>query len=442
MQEIIEHKRLNEKMIYRQMPNGLDVYIIPKKGYSKQFAVYIAHYGSNDSEFIAPGDPVPIRVPDGIAHFLEHKLFEEKEGNIFEEYSRLGAQPNAFTNFTTTAYHFTSTENFYEALGILVDFVGRPYFTDENVEKEKGIISQEIKMYEDNPQWKVYFNLLKGLYQSYPVRKEITGTVDSIQEITKEILYKCYETFYHPSNMVLFAAGDIDPGQMFDTLIKRCKENRSIKKWNVERIFPREPHSVNQALVEEKLAVHRPIFALGFKDTKVGQRGKELLKKIIAQKILLELLLGSSSDLYNDLYEKGLIDNSFYADFIGEVDYGHVVISGETDQPEVVVEKIYEEIEKKKEDFWPAEDFLRIKKKKAGEFIRIFNSVEAIGFQFISYYFNKIHLFDYIDLLEDIHYYDVIRSFNDIFDKGKSSLSVIRPKIKKSIIRPKIKKLG
>ncbi|HZJ83587.1 MAG TPA: pitrilysin family protein, partial [Clostridia bacterium] len=303
MAKIIENELLRERVVHHKLKSGLNLYILPKPGYNEQFAIYATQYGSNDSEFVPLDQKDPIRVPDGIAHFLEHKLFEEEEGNVFEEYSKLGAQPNAFTNFNMTAYHFTSTGNFYECLEVLMGFVGRPYFTDENVEKEKGIIAQEIKMYEDNPNWRVYFNLLKGVYHNHPVREDIAGTVESIYEIDKETLYECYRTFYHPTNMVLFIAGDVDP----DKVIQQAEEHFVRQKsenvgGEIIRIYPEEPTDVFKDRIEESLAVSRPMFALGFKDGDITGGGDRLLEKIIANDIIMDMLVGPSSDTYNRLY--------------------------------------------------------------------------------------------------------------------------------------------
>lgn len=429
MDKSMENKFLREKIIYNKLKVGLDVYILPKPGYSRQFAIYATRYGSNDSQFVPLGKNEAITVPDGIAHFLEHKLFEEEEGNVFEEYARLGAQPNAFTNFNMTAYHFTSTGNFYECLDVLMGFVGRPYFTDENVEKEKGIIAQEIKMYEDNPYWRVYFNLLKGLYHEYPVRKDIAGTVESIYKINKEILYECYRTFYHPSNMVLFIAGDVDA----DRVIKQAEELFAKQPvyeagGEIERIFPDEPKGVAQARIEEKLAVSRPMFALGFKDEDITGGGNRLLEKIIANEIILDMLVGPSSDIYNSLYEEGLIDSSFGTDYTGERNYGHAIMSGQSSDPEKVASILYDEIDKRKSQPWDQDYFLRIKKKKTGQYIRLFNSLESTSIQFVSMLFRDINLFDYYKTIESMTYDYIVKEFKQLYNRSNSCLSLVLPK--------------
>src|SRR5699024_3874033 len=211
------NKRIDEKIFYGKSKNDLDVYFMPKKGYTKKHAIFTTNYGSMDSEFVPIGQEKAISVPDGIAHFLEHKLFEEPEENIFDKFSKLGADVNAYTSFNRTAYLFYCTEHFYQNLELLIRFVQNPYFTDENVEKEKGIIAQEIKMYEDNSNWKAYFNLLKSMYFQHPIRNDIAGTIESISNISKELLYTAYNTFYHPKNMVLFIVGDLSFNDIMET---------------------------------------------------------------------------------------------------------------------------------------------------------------------------------------------------------------------------------
>jgi predicted Zn-dependent peptidase len=428
MKKVMENKLLKEKLIHKRLSSGLDVYVLLKPGYNRQFAIYATRYGSNDSQFTPLGQREPITVPDGIAHFLEHKLFEEEKGNVFEEYSKLGAQPNAFTNFNMTAYHFTSTGNFYECLDVLLGFVGRPYFTDENVEKEKGIIAQEIRMYEDNPYWRVYFNLLRGLYHEFPVRKDIAGTVESIYRIDKETLYECYRTFYHPSNMALFIAGDVDPEKIFDQaekiIVKRSGKSEARE---IKRIFPEEAKGVNKDRVEERLAVARPIFALGFKDEDSVRDGDRLLDKLIANDIVLDMLIGTSSDMYDELYEKGLIDSSFSSYYTGERHYGYAIMTGHTQEPENVADSIFNEIVKRRSQPWKQEHFNRIKKKKIGEFIRLFNSLNSVSIQFVSMMFRDIHLLDYLERLEAITYNEVLKEFNEIYRKENSCLSSIVP---------------
>ncbi len=221
----LEFKQLEETLYYEQLDNGLDVYILPKNGFHKTFATFTTNYGSVDNEFIPLGKTEPVKVPDGIAHFLEHKMFESEDGDVFHTFGKQGASANAFTSFTRTAYLFSSTTNVNQNVETLLDFVQHPYFTDKTVEKEKGIIGQEITMYDDNPDWRAYFGTIENMYEKHPVKIDIAGTIPSINKITKEDLYTCYETFYHPSNMLLFIVGSVDPEEMMLLI----RENQSDK---------------------------------------------------------------------------------------------------------------------------------------------------------------------------------------------------------------------
>ncbi|HHV74110.1 MAG TPA: insulinase family protein [Thermoanaerobacterium sp.] len=414
---------IKEKMYKYEHESGLNVFVMPKKGFIKQYAMFATHYGSNDREFIIPGESEPTHVPDGIAHFLEHKMFEEESGSVFEEFSKNGASANAYTNFTTTAYLFSCTDNFYSNLKLLLDFVQRPYFTDENVEKEKGIIAQEIRMYDDDPSWRLFFNMLGGLYRQHPVKIDIAGTIESISRIDKDILYKCYNTFYHPSNMVLFAVGDVDVDKVAEIVndsVKTEKRNGEIK-----RIYPDEPTKINKNYVEQKMSVSMPLFNIGFKDNDIGYGGKRLLKKDITTQICLEILAGRSSDLYEKLYNDGLIDTTFDVEYVGEVDHGYSIIGGQSVDPEAVKKALIAKISSinKVDDG----DFYRIKKKILGRFVKSFNSVESIAHNFISYYMKDINILDFTSVIEDITPDDVLNRFKTHFNEDNCVLSVVKP---------------
>lgn len=383
--EKIVNDILKEEVYYEKLQNGLDVYFMPKRGFMKKYAILATNYGSNDLEFVPIGEDKKIRVNEGIAHFLEHKMFEQPDGgDAFDKFSKLGVNANAFTNFTMTAYLFSATENFYESLEHLIDYVQTPYFTDENVEKEKGIIAQEIKMYNDDPDWNVYFNCLKAMYVNYPARIDIAGTVDSIYKITKEELYKCYNTFYNPGNMALFVVGDLDVEKVID--VTKKSNNYKVDKLSksIERFYPEEPESVKEKEVIEKFPISMPMFNIGFKDSNVGLKGKELLRKEIVTDILVGMLFKKGSKLYEDLYMQGLINENFGAGFSSQVDYAFSIIAGDSKEPKKVKEIILDYIEKSKKEGLSKEEFERTKKKKIGSFIKCFDSINFIGNRFIS----------------------------------------------------------
>ncbi|MGC5324029.1 EF-P 5-aminopentanol modification-associated protein YfmH [Brevibacillus sp. SYSU BS000544] len=418
-------QQVNETLYQETLPNGLQVFLLPKTGFSKTYAVFTTRYGSIDSHFRLSNGEV-IHVPDGIAHFLEHKMFEKKDRDVFKEFSKNGASYNAFTSFNRTAYLFSSTDKVEENLTTLLDFVQEPYFSEQSVEKEKGIIGQEIQMYDDNPDWNVYMSLLKAMYQEHPIRIEITGTIDSIANITPETLYHCYETFYHPANMMLFVVGSFEP----QAIMQLIRSNQSKKQFaptpKIERIFPEEPAPVGQKKVELKLAVGLPKCMIGFKEKSTGLTGEDLLKRELTTKLVLDILLGVSSDLYQKLYDSGLITETFDFDFSNESDYAYSIIGGDTPNPDKLVETIQKEITQCLEKGIDKNDFERSKRKKIGLFLRSLNSVEFIANQFTSYKFNGIDLFSVVPVLEKITLEDANQRMREHFQFDQMAVSLVR----------------
>ena len=424
--QIYEKKRLNEKLCYKQLESGLKVYFFPKPGYTKKYAIFATNYGSVDNVFIPIGEREPIEVPEGIAHFLEHKLFEEPGENIFDKFSDYGADVNAFTNFNQTAYLFNTTDNFHKSLESLIKFVQHPHFTDENVEKEKGIIGQEINMYRDNASWRVFFNLLNAMYKEHPVKIDIAGTVESIQGISKELLYKSYNTFYNPSNMVLVIAGDLSFDKILETIDRAEKKDyKKIKE--IDRDYGDENEGIKTKLVEEEMMISTPIFYIGFKDNQLGLKGEEGVKKDVVTNMILDMLFSSSSQFYNDLYDEGLIDSSFGAYFTGKESYGHSLIVGQSKKPKVVYDRILKMFKKDIEDILTEDDFKRMKRNSIGEFLMGCNSVEFLANNFVDLYFDGFLLIDYLDLLESIRYEDVLERFKEHFKEESAVQSIINP---------------
>ncbi|RKD34754.1 zinc protease [Thermohalobacter berrensis] len=421
----MKSKKLNEEIIIKELDNGLKIFYMPKQGFTKKYAVFATNYGSNDNKFVPIGENEAIEVPEGIAHFLEHKLFEEPDGNVFNDFSKLGSYVNAYTNFNQTAYLFTCTDKFYDNLKLLVRFVQNPYFTDENVNKEKGIIEQEIRMYEDSPGWKVFFNCLRGMYHNHPVRIDIAGTVESINRITKETLYKCYNTFYHPKNMILFIVGDIDFDKALEIVEKNQREDIENYTGSIKRFYPEEPKEIKNQFMEEKMSISTPLFNIGFKDSDVGYYGDKLLKKQIVTDILHEMLFGESSEFFQKLYDEGLIDNTFGTQYVGNKDYGYSILGGESEKPKVVMEEILNYITKLKNEKLSEEDFNRIKKKFIGYHLMDFNSLEYIANTFIKYYFNNTSLINYLRILQEVDFKDIVERFNSHFTSENYTLSIV-----------------
>lgn len=420
------NETIKEKIYSAQTTNGLKVFFMPKTGYTKQYAIFSTNYGSVDNTFIPIGSKEPITVPEGIAHFLEHKLFEEPDQNIFDKFSQLGANVNAFTNFNQTSYIFNCTDNFYENLELLIHFVQNPYLTDENVDKEKGIIAQEIRMYEDNPNWRVFFNCLKTMYINHPVKIDIAGTVESIETINKELLTTCYNTFYNPSNMALFIIGDLSFDEIMKTVNKTERTSDTIIE-KVEALFPIEPEAVESKIIVEKMETAIPLFYMGFKDYTLGLNGNEQVKKDSITNLILEMLFGQSSQFYNELYEEGLIDTNFGSYYTGKKTFGHSLIAGQSINPELVFNKIKDLINKPVDEVLKEEDFIRIKKKNLGSFLMGLNSIEFIANNFVDLYFDDFNLLDYLSLVETISFDELKDRFTEHLTVDNLVLSIINP---------------
>lgn len=422
-----EFTQLHETVYHEKLENGLEVYIVPKPTFSKTYATFTTRYGSIDNEFQIQGQD-RIKVPDGIAHFLEHKMFEEEEGDVFMKFASHGASANAFTSFDRTAYLFSSTRDIDTNLETLLDFVQNPYFTHENVEKEKGIIGQEIRMYEDDPDWRVYFGLIESLYHQFPVRIDIAGTVASIQKIDKDILYRCYETFYHPGNMLLFVVGNVDPEKTMD-LIRQNQGKKTFKEMpKVERFYPQEPAGVGKEKSVIYLPVGTPKCFMGFKDRTGFVQGDAWLKREVEMEILMDILFSPGSAIYQKLYERGLINDGFGGDFTGEQYYGFSVIGGDTKDPEQMVSLITDELQTQVRQGIDEESFTLSKRKKIGEFLRSLNSLEYIANSYTRFRFAETDLFKTLDVLEKVTLQDVNQRFKDHFDFQSFAVSIVTSK--------------
>ncbi|WP_163103304.1 EF-P 5-aminopentanol modification-associated protein YfmH [Peribacillus alkalitolerans] len=428
--EKILFEQLQEELYYEKLSNGLNVYILPKAGFNKSFATFTTKYGSIDNHFKPLDKEDFVLVPDGIAHFLEHKLFEKEDGDVFQQFSKQGASANAFTSFTRTAYLFSSTSDFERNLETLIDFVQDPYFSDKTVEKEKGIIGQEITMYDDNPDWRLYFGLIEGMYHNHPVKLDIAGTKDSIAKITKEMLYECYETFYHPSNMLLFVVGPIDP----EATMKFIKDNQNKKQYKdqpeIQRRFAEEPQGVAKNKQVLKMNVQSSKCLVGIKAPYATIQGEEMLKYELTVNILLDILFGKSSTKYDELYSNGLIDQTFSFDYTQEAGFGFAMIGGDTDRPDELAESISTYLLEQKTGVTIEQDVLeRTKKKKIGSFLRALNSPEYIANQFTRYAFNDMRMFEVVPTLEKITIDDVKRVASELIDENRFSVCQVIPNV-------------
>lgn len=421
--QIIENSKVKEKLYIEKLENGLTIMIVPKKGIQKKYVIWGTNYGSNDSKFIVPGEKEPTEVPKGVAHFLEHKMFEQESGiNSLDTLTALGVEANAYTTNDHTAYLFECTENFYPALDELMDYVQHPYFTDENVEKEKGIIGQEIMMYDDYPEWKVYLNTLEAMYHEHPVKLDITGTIETISHIDKDILYKCYNTFYNPANMAMVICGDFEPEKLLEEIKKRLIEKKA--NGEIKRIYPEEPESIVKEKVEQKMDVSEPLFTIGIKD-KVATP-KEKVKKHLAIEILLNVLIGKSSKLYQELYNKGMLFVTPGVDYEFSRDYAHILITGQSKYPEQVYDLFKNAVNELKENGIDLEEFERVKKMLYGSFIKEYDEPGDIARMFIADFFKGINSFEYLEEIATINEQYVEQMLKEVFVDNKMVLSVIK----------------
>ena len=426
--QVVENLKVKEKLYIEKLDNGLTVMIIPKSGIQKKYIIWGTNYGSNDSKFIVPGEKEETEVPMGVAHFLEHKLFEQENGtNSLDTLTALGVNANAYTTNDHTAYLYECTDNFYEAMDEFMDYVQHPYFTDENVEKEKGIIGQEINMYADYPEWRVYLNAMEAMYHNNPVKLDIAGTIESISKIDKEILYKCYNTFYNPSNMALVICGDFKPEEIIEEVKKRLIETKS--NGEIKRIYPEEPRDIVKEKIEQKLEVSQPLYAIGIKDSRENcntENKNEIVKKHISIEILLNLLIGRSSELYKNLYNEGIIYEQPSLDYEFSKTYAHVIITGQSTNPEVLYERFKKQVEKFKTNGINEKDFNRMKKMIYGGYIKEFNDVVDEARMFLSDYFKGINSFDYIEEIEGINVEYLKQVLHNVFKEDKMVLSIVK----------------
>lgn len=419
--EKIESPRTGDFYYKFTHKTGLTVVVYPKMDFSTTYAMFSTKYGSIDNCFKRSDEDESQKVPEGIAHFLEHKLFESEEGDAFARFAKTGASANAYTSFESTCYLFAATQNVYESLEILLDFVQSPYFTKETVDKEQGIIGQEIKMYDDDPNWRVLFNMLEAMYHSHPIRDDIAGTQESIAKITPEYLYRCYNTFYNLGNMSLVIVGKIDIEKVEEMCETFLKDNPPI---TVTRVFPDEPDTVMEHYTEQKLSVALPLFQFGYKE-----KSGNIDEKVIATtEIILDAFASDSSPLFKKLYDMNLVNEaSFSYEFFEGEGYASIIFGGESNNPEKVAEEIKKAVKELKETGINPVAFQNSKRSLYGANISGLNSTSNIANAITSMTFNGRELYTYIDSFADITIEDVNQRISEILIEDKSVLSVIKP---------------
>lgn len=417
-------RQLGEEYYIYKHDSGLSVYVYPKK-LTSSYALFATKYGSLDSKFRLAEDKNFTEVPDGIAHFLEHKLFETENGeDTFARYAKTGASANAYTSFLQTAYLFSCTENFYSSLEILLDFVTHPYFTPENVAKEQGIIAQEIKMYDDNPGTNMFYGLMGALYEKHKIATNIAGTVESISEIDADILYKCYNTFYNPSNMILAVCGEVGAEKTLELVDKYVAPKPQCE---IIREYADEKPGAYKPRFEREFQVAKPLFEIGIKDTDISECPTARAKKSVAMEIINEILFGKSGELFNDLYLRGLISQKFGFSYEHNQSFSFNSISGESSDPDTVYKCFCEYVEKIKARGFDKSDFERIKKVVYAELIKSFDSTEDIANNLVWQVICGIELFDYVDIIAEVDYEYATKIFNSVFNPAAYAISIINP---------------
>ncbi|WP_077326250.1 EF-P 5-aminopentanol modification-associated protein YfmH [Virgibacillus siamensis] len=396
------YEHIDEVVYSKQLENGLTVILLPKPEMYKTYAIFSTDYGSIDQTFSPIGKTDKITVPEGIAHFLEHKLFEKEDRDVFADFGKQGASANAYTSFTKTSYLFAATNHIEKNVSTLIDFVQAPYFSEQSVEKEKGIIAQEIEMYNDQPDWQAFMGTIKCLFHEHPVKIDIAGTVESIQQITKDDLYTCYNTFYHPQNMTLCIAGNFEEQQMMELIEQNQREKEFKEVEPIDREYPNEPETVAIRENTINLPVSVSKCTIGIKESSTALRGQEFLKKDLLQDMVVDFYFSKGGQIYQQLFDEELIDDSFYFETNLEKNFGYTLIGGNTSEPDVFASRIKELLKSTNHASFSQEDMERMKKKKIGQLLRSMNSLEFIANKYIHYQNVDINLFELIPFIQEL----------------------------------------
>lgn len=421
--EIRKYPELKETVIWDVLPNGLTVAVVPRPGFTRKLCYFATDFGSIHTTFSLDGQTHT--VPEGIAHYLEHKLFDMPGRDVSAEFAALGASVNAFTSYDMTAYHFSCTDHFEKALALLLEFVSTPYFTKESVQKEQGIIGQEISMNEDAPETKIFEQLMEAMYRVHPVREPILGTQESIARITPETLALCHKAFYRPDNMLLSVVGDVDIEQIRAiamNILPAGPEGKtgSVRHWQ-------EDMTCKEAFVSRSMEVAMPMFQLGFKCEPL-ERGREAVRREVIGELAAEALFGESSALYLKLYEEGLIDASFGGGFETIEGMAMLTANGDSDHPEGVQKAILEEACRLTEQGIGQTALMRMKRSALGRRIRGLDSFDSVCFRICAYYFSGFDYFDFPVIYREVTEQEILDFLRKTVTKDRMSLSVIYPK--------------
>lgn len=423
----VKHKNIDEVIYSKKLLNGLNVYLLPKEELSKVYSIFLTNFGSNDITFTPRGEHQQVTSPAGVAHFLEHKLFDKGDYDVFENFSKQGASANAYTSATQTAYLFTATDRINKNLQTLLDFVQDPFFSDETVEREKGIIIQEENMYQDDPGHRMNMATLQSLFKDHPIHIEVLGTVDSINQTTKEDLYTCYETFYHPSNMTLFITGNIDVKE----IMKVIEDNQAEKEFThpepIDRFRPAEQEEVNRPEYTFTMPVTTPRCMVGIKEYGNPITKQDLLVRSFFTDMLLSHLFGRSGKFYKELYDDGLIDHSFSFFNVTEPDFGYTMIGGNTSKPDEFAQRIQESLLSLSDYKLTKEQLERMKKRKIGAIIRSMNSIEYIAQRFVWYHSHGLQFFELIRDIQSFTLEEANSFIKEWIDENRLTTTKLMP---------------
>ncbi len=419
--ERFDFPQLGETLYKTVLPNGLTVAVVPKKGFNRKTAYFVTDFGAVYTDFTVDGNRT--QVPGGIAHYLEHKLFDMPDMDVSARFAELGASPNAFTSYDVTAYYFHCTDRFEQCLELLLKFVSTPYFTEESVQKEQGIISQEIGMNEDSPDTRVFENLMKAMYRVHPVTVPILGTRESIAKITPQLLKDCHRAFYRPKNMLLCVVGDVDPHAVADMAQKMLPEDTlqvsRVERWDEEMSCP-EP------VVRCAMDVAMPMFQIGFKCEPLGT-GEEAVRGEVIGELAAEVLFGESSRLYLNMYEQGLIDSSFGGGFDTLDGLAMLTVSGDSRQPEQVRDAILQEAKRILQEGVRSETLLRLKRSALGRRIRELDGFDSTAFRVCAYHLSGFDYFRFPEIYAGITEQEILEFLQRVVTKERCALSVVNP---------------
>lgn len=418
-------QELNESTFHITLENGLNVYICKKKGFGKKIGMFGTKYGSVVNDFVDITTGKRIKVPDGIAHFLEHKLFEKEGANALDLFSKMGVSSNAYTSFDQTVYFFETSEKLEESIAMLVKLIKEPYFTDENVAKEQGIIGQEISMYDDDPTFMVYFNALRAMYQKNPVRIDIAGTIESISHITKELLYTCYNTFYSPQNMFFLVVGDVDVDKTIDIIDENIKkyETKVNTDAKIEKFTANEPKEIAKKEITQKMEIYLPQLCIGYKLPLSS--GEDITKNEIIVSIISDMFFSKQSDFFEKEYNEGKVNGSIDMQYEGSDTFSHVILSTTSTDIDIIENDLLNYIEEIKEKEIDEELFEIIKRKKIGEAILSSDSLNVSYRRVIDSILSNTRVYADIEILKEITSKDIKEFLHKLNEDNRVSSKII-----------------